>query len=183
MTWCHRTVGPLRLDSPVPDDLEELHAVYSDPRVWTHYPTARHVEVAMTREMLEDKIHGWQRDGLSAWSVRETEDGPVIGNGGCSVRADLFWNLGYRFAPEVQGRGYATLVAAEAMRAAHDVRPELPVVAYLLEHNVASRRVAEKLGLELRHQAPDAGNPDATAVRLVFADRDLTEDQLRAATA
>lgn len=40
-----------------------------------------------------------------------------------------------------------------------------------------------RLGLELVHRAPDAGNPDPTAVRLVFADRDLTAAQLEATLA
>ncbi|MGN7247635.1 hypothetical protein ACTHQ1_07875 [Janibacter anophelis] len=49
------------------------------------------------------------------------------------------------------------------------------------EHNHASRRVADKLGLTLQQRGPDAGNPDPAAVRLVYADRSLTPEQ-RAAT-
>jgi hypothetical protein len=41
--------------------------------------------------------------------------------------------------------------------------------------------VAEKVGLSLRHSAPDAGNPDPEAVRLVYADRELTDLELAAA--
>jgi RimJ/RimL family protein N-acetyltransferase len=46
-------------------------------------------------------------------------------------------------------------------------------VAYLLENNRASAAVAEKLGLTLRHRGPDAGNPDPSAIRVVYADRPL----------
>lgn len=89
------------------------------------------------------------------------------------MRQDAFWNLGYRYAPEAQGRGFATELARER-------RPELPVVAYLLENNPASAAVARKLGLTLRHRGPDAGNPDPSAQRLVFADRALSESELAA---
>ena len=59
-----------------------------------------------------------------------------------------------------------------AVDAAHDVAPERPVLAYLLEHNHASRRTAEKVGLRLVWRGPDADNPDPEAVRLVYLDRD-----------
>ena len=96
------------------------------------------------------------------------------------MRQDAFWNLGYRFAPEAQGRGFATELASAAVEAARERRPELPVVAYLLENNPASAAVARKVGLALRHRGPDAGNPDPSAVRLVFADRALSEAELAA---
>lgn len=54
------------------------------------------------------------------------------------------------------------------------------MIASLVEHNRGSARVAEKLGLELVHRAPDVGNPDPGIVRLVYADRPLTADQLAA---
>jgi hypothetical protein len=52
------------------------------------------------------------------------------------------------------------------------------VIAYLLEHNAESRGRAEKAGLSLVWRGPDAGNPDPDAVRLVYADRPLTDDVL-----
>lgn len=62
-----------------------------------------------------------------------------------------------------------------ALAAAHEVAPEIPVVAYLLAHNLASKAVAERLGLELVATGPDAGNPDPRAIRLAYADRPLDE--------
>ena len=88
---------------------------------------------------------------------------------------------GAAFAGTAMGCGAGALLAAAAVAAAQRLRPDVPVVAYLLEHNEASARVAERVGLTLRHRAPDAGNPDAAAVRLVHADRPLTESQLAAA--
>lgn len=179
----------LRLDAPMPGDLEPLHEIHADPRVWTHFPSLRFTRVAQTRGMLERFTTGWQAAGLGPWIVREIGADPgdpasVLGNGGCDLRGDapdgLFWNLGYRLAPHAQGKGYAQELSAAAVAAARALRPELPVVAFLLEHNHVSRRVAERTGLRLRHRAPDAGNPDPEAVRLVLADRELTPAQLAA---
>lgn len=173
----------LVLDPPQPEDLDEIFEIYSDPRVWTHFPSGRMTTKEDAENFLLRRIADWEVDGLGTWIVREVAGGPILGNCGCAVRripAEAYWNLGYRFRPETQGRGFASEVAWKAIARAHEVKPDLPVVAYLLEHNVASRKVAEKVGLELKHRAPDAGNPDPQAIRLVFADRDLSESELAA---
>lgn len=176
------------LARPVPDDVDELFALFSDPRVWTHLPSG----IAKEREEIEGQVAAWlaewDRADLGVWVVRDPGDGRLLGGAGCSLRggpddASRFWNLGYRFRAEEQGRGLATEAARVACRAAHDVAPEVPIVAYLLEHNLASAAVARKLGMTLQWRGSDAGNPDPEAIRLVFADRDLTEPQLAAAQA
>jgi RimJ/RimL family protein N-acetyltransferase len=123
----------------------------------------------------------WDRDGLGSWIVRERDSEKVVGFGGCGIAHDAFWNLGYRFSPTVHGRGYATEVALRGIERARARRPDLPVVAYLVEHNRASAAVAAKAGLVLVHRGPDPGNPDPAVTRLVHADRALTATQLAAA--
>lgn len=120
----------------------------------------------------------WDRDGLGTWVIRDRTSGAIVGYGGCSIPRERFWNLGYRFAVAAQGQGLATELALEAVKIAREHRVDLPVVAYLLEHNVASARVAEKVGLSLVHRGPDVGNPDPNAVRLVYADRQLSAEEL-----
>ncbi|MDO4066416.1 GNAT family N-acetyltransferase [Clavibacter michiganensis] len=107
--------------------------------------------------------------------VRERHADAVVGFGGCGIAHDAFWNLGYRFSPAVHGRGFATEMASWALARARILRPELPIVAYLVAHNRASAAVAEKAGLTLVHRAPDPGNPDPGVLRLVYADRALTD--------
>lgn len=58
-----------------------------------------------------------------------------------------------------------------------------PVVAHLLEHDVASRVRAERAGLSLVWRGPDAGDPDPDAACLVFADRPLDSELLTRITA
>lgn len=185
--------APLVLDRPGLQDLDEVFEIHSDPRVWTHFPSGRMVRRAEAGAYLLARIADWEIDGFGAWVVRESEDGPVLGTCGTGVRRrpmadewdpdriEAYWNLGYRFRPEVQGRGLASEVSRLAIAHAQELKPELPVIAYLLEHNEASRKVAEKVGLTLQHRGPDAGNPDPQAQRLVFADRTLTGSQLAAA--
>lgn len=170
----------LLVDRPTKEDLAELHLISSDPRVWAHFPSLRHTDSRQTRAMLERWITAWKRDGLGPWIVRSAADQTMAGYGGCSVVRESFWNLGYRFASEAQGQGFATEVSLEALKQANSNRPDLPVVASLLEHNKASARVAQKVGLVLQHRGLDAGNPDQTAIRLIYADRELTAECLSA---
>lgn len=182
------------LDRPVAADADEFFALENDPRVWTHLPSGRMASKSEAKGALAKLASQWELDGIGSWIVRDAAGGPLLGYCGCSLRgvaqpgADrstpgAYWNLGYRFRPEAQGRGLATAVSRDAIDLASSIDPDLPVVAYLLEHNTASAAVARKLGFELVHRAPDAGNPDPAAVRLVFADRELSAVQLDATLA
>ena len=170
--WDHRRTDRLVLDHVHESDIDQWHRIHADARVWTHFPSGRHTSRDATEEFVRTSIADWHVAGLGYWSIREEPDGPIIGCGGCRLVHDLDrWNLYYRFAPECQGRGYASEVARTAVTAANEVDPARPVVAYMLEHNTASWRVAERIGLIRIWVGPDEGNPDPEAVRFVYADR------------
>jgi RimJ/RimL family protein N-acetyltransferase len=171
----------LELNRPTSDDLHELFAICSDPRVWSHFPSLRHTDLAQSASMLDRWMNNWDSDGLGTWVARAKGEPSIIGYGGCGKLHNEVWNLGYRFAARAHGRGYATELAQEALRHAKRVAPDIPVVAYLLEHDKASERVAQKLGMQLVHRGPDAGNPDSAAIRLVYATQRLSANQLTAA--
>ncbi|GAB3181318.1 hypothetical protein GCM10027060_12140 [Nesterenkonia halophila] len=177
----HGPTSGAELHRPAETDLSEVHELYRDPRVWTHLPSGRHVDAAQTRRLLDGWRRSWEEHGLGQWIVRDAGSGMLLGHGGCAVRGELLWNLGYRFAVEAQGRGLGSWVGRCGLEAAVEVDASRAAAAYLLEHNGASAWVAEKLGLSLQHRGPDAGNPDPEAVRLVYADRTLNAEQLAAA--
>ncbi|WP_343320180.1 hypothetical protein AAFM46_07330 [Arthrobacter sp. TMP15] len=55
-------------------------------------------------------------------------------------------------------------------------------MAYLLERILSSALVAQKAGLSLVHRCLDAGNPEPTAIRLGYLDRDLSQVELTQTT-
>lgn len=176
----HVRAARLWLDEPVEADAPDLLAIHADPASWRHFPSGVVTDPAAGATMVAASGRRFARDGLAYWSVRDRADGPVVGRGGCAVPdealdADVtgrgWWNLYYRFDQRVLGRGYATEMGEAALRAAREVAPGRPVLAYLVEHNVASRRTAERLGMRLVWRGPDADNPDPDVVRLVFLDR------------
>ncbi len=168
-------------------DLEAMAALHADERVWRHFPSGRHTNVEQTRDYLFERERQWERDGLGYWVARLREPvgrvatGDVAGIGGCALSSGAtWWNLYYRLRPEVHGYGLANEMCATAIAEAHRVDPDRPVVAYLLEHNAASRATAERAGLTLVWRGSDADNPDPDAVRLIYADCPLDEEQIEA---
>ncbi|WP_250443293.1 GNAT family N-acetyltransferase [Actinotalea sp. C106] len=179
------TTPRLVLSPPVQGDLAELHALHADPGVWAHFPAGRHATVEATERILTDTIAGWEERGLDFWTVRTRLDegpGALVGMGGCRLHRGPVWNLYYRLSPTVWGRGMAQELIAAARSAATTQHPEVPVAAYLLEHNDRSRRAAERAGLQQLWRGPDVGNPDPEAVRLVYADREVDVGMLGVVT-
>lgn len=178
----HVTTPGLLLSPVGTGDVDDLYALHADPRVWTHFPAARHDRIEQTQRLVDVAAAGWAANGLDYWSVRLATGGErstVLGMGGCSLRAGRAWNLYYRLHPDIHGHGYAQQLIGAARASAAEHRPELPVVAYLLEHNAGSRRAAERAGLRCVWTGPDAGNPNPAAVRLIYADRPIDDETIR----
>ncbi|MFD6176007.1 MULTISPECIES: GNAT family N-acetyltransferase [unclassified Isoptericola] len=176
----HRTTDRLDLAPVAPADLDALHDLHADPRVWVHFPVGRHTSREQTAAQLEDFAADWARDGIGYWTTRRRDDGAFVGIGGVRLRPTGALNLYYRLSPEQQGHGFAVELSRAALDLAAERLPDVPVVAFLLEHNAASRATAQRAGLRLVWRGPDAGNPDPDAVRLVLADRDLDDAVLAA---
>ncbi len=168
----------LELSAVTAQDVDEVHELHADPEVWRHFPSGRHADPVDTARLVEGIVRDWADTGLGYWALRpraDLPDGPSAGSflgvAGVKPVEGTRWNLYYRLAPRAQGHGLAGEAVTAALAAAADVNARLPVVAYLLEHNLASRRTAERAGLHLVWRGPDRGNPDPAAVRLIYADR------------
>jgi RimJ/RimL family protein N-acetyltransferase len=170
----------LALRVPEPADLERLFDLYSDPQVWGPDPLSQHEDPAQTERMIGNWRTAWDRDGLGIWTAWDGDE--FVGIGGCFVRYGVAWNLGFRLRPGCWGRGYAQEISTAAIFAARQRRAELPITAYLVEGNDRSLRAVERTGLHRVWRGPDAGNPDATAIRLLYSDQPLAPTVLTALT-
>jgi RimJ/RimL family protein N-acetyltransferase len=166
------------------DDVDGVYDLHADPRVWRHFPSGRHATRADAVLLVERIVDDWATTGLGYWAVHlrtgladGLRAGELVGVAGVRCVSGTRWNLYYRLAPAAHGLGLAGEAVSAALGAAADVDPSVPVTAYLLEHNTASRRTAERAGLQLIWRGPDQGaGPEA--VRLVYADRAVTPEFL-----
>ena len=136
----------LLLSRPKLSDVPSLFAFLGDPAAMQH--THCHESPRDCRRHVA--AYEWQRRrlGFAPWTIR-TPDGPAIGWGGLYEDPfDRGWGVevGYFFAPAAWGKGYATEGAAAAIDWAFDHLGWTDVIHCIDPENVASQRVAERLG-------------------------------------
>lgn len=152
----------LRLRHLVPEDLDELYALYADPVVRRYFPegTLTYVE---TQEELDWFLHGHPRHPrLGLWATILKSTGQLIGR--CGL---LPWTIDGRDEVEVAyllGQAYwGQGLGTEAARAIRDYGFEqlgLARLVALIDHeNMASRRVAEKIGMTFEKEGRDDKGP------------------------
>lgn len=138
------------------EDVDALHELYADPRGWEHAPAGRHEDRRQTEEVVRAAVEQWEREGLAYWVAREQATGRLVGTGGARRDADGAWNLYWHVHADARGRGYALELGRAALEAARARDPEAPVVARIRSEHLASRRVAERLGLVAAAERRDA---------------------------
>jgi ribosomal-protein-alanine N-acetyltransferase len=152
------------------DDVDALFPIFSDPAGWWYEPESRH-DLERTRSFCQRASDRWA-EGLSYWTARELVGGAVVGLGGVQRHSSGVWNVSYRIATASQGRGYASEVGRAGVRAANQVDPGSPVVAHIDQINVASMRVAERIGLQSQGLLVDSNDG---VLRLAYSDRPLAD--------
>jgi RimJ/RimL family protein N-acetyltransferase len=162
------TTDRLRLAPVIVDDADQLFVILSDPAGWWYQPAGRHADLQTTVEFCRWVSEMWPTDGLSYWTARDRRSDEVVGLGGARRHRDGTWNLSYRIATSHQGRGLATELGIAAHGAAASIDASVAFIAWVDEHNTASRRVAERVGLA--NQGPPA-DPSDGEIRLAYSDR------------
>jgi [ribosomal protein S5]-alanine N-acetyltransferase len=151
----------------VMSDLADFHEVWGDPRVifWGATEDLEATRLRL-REFTERRLTGID---VSGWfAVVRRDDGRFTGD---VVLEPASWNddlaeIGWHFAEECQGFGYATEAAAGLLELAR--QRGIPVVyAKILRTNAASRGVARRLGMSVVGSLEDhpAGRHDIWAKR------------------
>lgn len=134
-------------------DAALVHELHSDPMTNAHNPFGASPDLNASAEMLETWLQHQMDHGFGYELAFE---GTQL-SGICGARRDLWRdmpviNLYWRLLPDYWGKGLAGNLGQHALDIAHSVThpaDEL-IVARMLPGNVASVRVAEKLGLTRR---------------------------------
>jgi RimJ/RimL family protein N-acetyltransferase len=163
-----------------PEDLDDLVRFHSDPDVVRYVPWPVR-DRAATEETLQVKLGQTVLEEHGQWlvlAVELRETGTVIGEVLLKWASERQGELGFAFARDHQGQGYAAEAADAILRLAFDDLGFHRVSAVVVEGNDASARLLGRLGFrqEARHVDGEVFK-GAWVTLLVFA---MLDDEWRA---
>lgn len=153
-----------------PEEIAWYVALRADPEVsrFVHPQSAGEVGADFDWAIAE-----WARTGIGGWAVEEHSTGILVGYLGLPLwRKDTpkeAVEIGYGYAREAWGKGYATEAAAAALRWAFEVRALDSLVALTAPENHASQHVLSKVGFRRDGEA-EGQHCRALLFRLARAD-------------
>ena len=136
-----------------PDDVEVVVAVYGDPETMTTMPWRLLPDRAAAEAWLEDRLSDLADTG-HGYSVVTDRAGTLIGLCGFMPRGEQF-EIGWVICEPHSGSGFATEAAAAVVSSASD----RAIFAAIRPGNLASIRVAEKIGLHFDREDQDEHGP------------------------
>lgn len=139
----------------VRDDLDALFVLYSDPEIRKYFPEGM-LTLAETREHLEWYIDG-PRDHpeLGFWATIHKETGMFIGRCGLlpwTIDSQLEIEVAYLLDKKFWHQGLATECATGILAYAFDNLNLSRIICLMHPDNVASQRVAQKIGMTLERK-------------------------------
>jgi RimJ/RimL family protein N-acetyltransferase len=156
-----RTTERLTLRPPEPGDGPGYRALLMHPTIgkWLRPRPLQPFEPADGDAWLREDQDHWERFGFAPWAVIETASGDYLGRVGLrwtkvgdGPGIEVLWAI----APDRHGEGFAAEAATAALAFGDELELD-EVVAMILPSNAASRRVADKIGMEPAGEVEHAG--------------------------
>ncbi len=130
-------------------DFDALLLIFTDPKVMAAFDHPPFTREQMNRWLNRNLDHQ-DKFGYGLYSVILKESGELIGDCGLEVMDDMgAAELGYDFRSDFWNQGYATEAATAVREHAFDVLRLPQLISLIRVGNLASRRVAEKVGMTL----------------------------------
>jgi len=135
-----------------PSDLEALAGMFAQRAVW-EFPFARGLTRDETEHRLRRYLETWEHDGFGKYAVELQDSADLVGCVGLEFanwfhEIDGEVEIGWRLDPRHWGHGYGTEAALASLRAGFDHLGIDRVVAVIEPANVASSRLAGRIGLQ-----------------------------------
>ncbi|MEX0807568.1 MAG: GNAT family N-acetyltransferase [Dongiaceae bacterium] len=134
----------------VPGDLDDLHAIYSDPEVRRHFP-----EGVLSRDETLEELE-WFLDGhpdrpeLGLWATIHKPSGRFIGRCGLlpwTIEDRIEIEVAYLLARDYWRQGLGVEIARGLVRHGFEQLKLPRLISLIAPENLASQRTAEKAGL------------------------------------
>ena len=148
----------LILRRQVPSDLDDLWALYCDPEITKYIPDSPRTRDE-AREELEWHMNGHLRNpDLGLWATIYKESGKFIGRCGLlpwTIEEQHEVEVAYTIARDYWGQGLATEAAQAILHYGFEKVNLIRLVSLIEPENIASQRVAEKIGMAFEKTVDD----------------------------
>ncbi len=133
-------------------DVDSLMGIFSDPEAMRYYPSTKSRSEA--EAWVRNQLDRYRDHGIGLWAAILKDSGELIGQCGLTMqevegREEV--EIGYLFLRKHWNRGLAT-EAAKACRSHGFALGHDRLVSLIDPRNLASRRVAEKVGMTLEKE-------------------------------
>ncbi len=154
----------LRLEPIGSEHADDLVRLFQDPVVAAWYGGTW--SMAEAEAFAEAAREAWTRDGVHKWIAYRRSDNVLVGRGGLSrlapdapttaqitalTEGTNWWRgrleLGWALLSDFHGQGYATEIGRAGLRFARAALHADSVISFTERHNIASRRVMERLDM------------------------------------
>ncbi len=140
-------------------DTDNLAAIFADPVTMQFYPSTKDREE--TKQWIEKNMERYKKDGFGLWAVIRKDNNEFIGDCGITMQdidGEIKPEIGYHIRRDYWKMGYATEAALACRDYGFNVLGLPELWGKIRKDNLASRRVAEKVGMKLiKEYAKDNG--------------------------
>ena len=140
-------------------DLDTYAEMCADAEVMRYIGTGKVLSRAESWRSMAAIIGHWYLRGYGLWAVEEQQSGEMIGRIGCwQPEGWIGFEIGWTLRRTFWKCGFATEAAKAAMDFAFNQLQQSHVISLIRSDNIASRRLAEKLGEKLQGEIEISGS-------------------------
>lgn len=143
-------------------DASELYKATGDPETMKYWRSGGDRDIEQARQRIDRINDHWGKYGFGDWGVIEKESGILVGFSGLhySNIADMVEvNIGYVFKRSKWRQGFGFENCQSVLDFGFRILGLSEVVAVILPDNIASIKLAEKLGMKFWKQLTGSGEP------------------------
>ena len=154
-------------------DFEAWHQILSDKETMKDYPSAFGED--KTTSWIEWNLDNYKRYGFGLWAIILKETNQFIGDCGITMQdiygdGKLFPEIGYHIDKRFWCKGYASQAAKACLRYAFENKNFDEIFCYQKWTNIASRKVAEKIGMSFLKEYEDEKNTNTSVYSITKAE-------------
>ncbi len=134
----------------VPEDVDALAKILSDPVTMRHYPVP--FDRAGVEQWIFRSQQRYRDDGVGLWAMESLKTREVIGDCGIILQYvddELLYEIGYHLRRDLWGQGLATEAAIACRDWGFANLKTDRLISLIRPENIPSRRVAERNGMTI----------------------------------